>query len=624
MSDFLARAKELVSKMTLAEKLNTLTYQNAAIPRLNIPEYNWWNEGSHGYARSGKATVFPAPIGLASTYDKELLHEIGDVIATEARAKYNEYRKKGSTKIYEGITLWCPNINLFRDPRWGRGQETFGEDPVLTALLGTEFVKGLQGEGKYHKVDATLKHFFAHSGPEQGRHGFNVELDDKTLREYYLYAFKYIIEHANPAAIMTAYNAINGEPASASKTYLKELLLTELGFKGYIVSDCGAICDINEFHHLRKNKAESAAWALENGCDLNCGDSYEYLKVSLLAGLVTEEMVTRSAVKLYEAKFRLGMFDSDCEYDSISYDVVECEKHKALNLKAAEESIVLLKNKDNILPLKKGLKIAVIGPNSDEKDVLFGNYNGRATESYTFFEGVREVGKKFGASVSGAKGCHITTPSRYWEEQYIDEAVIEAERADVVILCLGLTSRIEGEQGDAYNSDLGGDKADLEFPKSQRLLYDAIIKTGKPVIFVNVSGSCMSLVKQKEDCKAILQAFYPGAMGGLAFANILFGKTSPSARLPVTFYADSSELPPIEDYSIENRTYMNFKGSVCYPFGFGLTYSDIREEWCEGNCIVTNNGPMDTRYTVLKRDGVKLVDFKSVYIKNGETIKVEF
>lgn len=625
MVDFVTRAKALVSKMTLDEKLNSLIYNAIAIPRLGIAEYNWWNEGSHGVGRSGKATVFPSPMGMASSFDKELVFKIGDIISTEARAKYNEYKKKGYTAIYEGLTLWSPNINLFRDPRWGRGQETFGEDPVLTALLGTEYVKGLQGEGKYHKVDATLKHYFAHSGPEKGRHGFNVELDEKTLREYYLYAFEYIIKKAEPAAIMTAYNAVNGEPMSASKTYLKELLREELGFKGYVVSDCGAICDINEYHHLRHNKAESAAWALNTGCDLNCGDSYAALKVAVLAGLVSEEVVTRSAERLFEARIRLGMFDEDCPYDAITFDKVECAEHTEVNLEIAQESIVLLKNENNILPLKNNLKIAIIGPNADDKEVLMGNYNGRASLSYTFWEGIREECAKRNCTATIAKGCNISAVPRYWEEQYYNEAVIDAERADVVILFCGLNSRIEGEEGDAFNSDYGGDKFDLEFPESQRLLYNKLKQTGKPIIFVSVSGSCMSLKSQQMECEAIFQVFYPGAMGGKAFADILFGNCSPSGRLPVTFYKNSEDLPSIEDYSIANRTHLNFKGEICYPFGFGLTYSDITEDWLEENsCCVTNNGPFDTRYSVLKWKGTKLEDFKSIYLKKGEVKEVKF
>jgi len=375
MKSFRERAKELVGKMTLAEKISQMCYDAPAIERLGVPAYNWWNECLHGVARSGVATVFPQAIAMAASFNTELMHEVATAISDEARAKYNEYRKFGSTLIYQGLTFWSPNINIFRDPRWGRGHETYGEDPYLTGEMGVAFIKGLQGDGKYRKVDATIKHYAVHSGPESKRHSFDARVNDKDLYEIYLWAFKYCIDNAKPSAVMGAYNRINGEPACASKTYLKKVLFEEFGFDGYVVSDCGAICDINNHHKVTANYAESAALAVNNGCHLNCGDAYKWLKTAVASGLVSEETITEAVERLFEARFRLGMFDDDCEYDNIPYEVIECEKHRELNRKMAAESIVLLKN-DGILPLDPGKTIAVIGPNADDISVLLGNYTG--------------------------------------------------------------------------------------------------------------------------------------------------------------------------------------------------------------------------------------------------------
>ena len=373
--DFRKRAEELVSKMTLAEKIAQMRHEAPAIQRLNIPEYNWWNEGLHGVARAGSATVFPQSIGMASSFNEELMLDVATAISDEARAQYNEYKKFGFTGIYQGLTYWSPNINIFRDPRWGRGHETYGEDPYLTAVMGTAFIKGLQGDGKYRKLDATIKHYAVHSGPEELRHGFDALVSKKDLYETYLWAFKYCIENAKPAAVMGAYNRTNGEACCASKTLLQDILRDEFGFDGYVVSDCGAICDINNNHKITKNEAESAALAVNNGCELNCGMAYKWLKTAVALELISEETITEAVTKLFTARFRLGMFDDDCEYDNIPFEVIECDKHKELNRKMAQESMVLLKN-NGVLPLAKKTKIAVIGPNADSKDVLLGNYNG--------------------------------------------------------------------------------------------------------------------------------------------------------------------------------------------------------------------------------------------------------
>ena len=624
---FYERAKELVSKMTIEEKMAQMRYDAPAIERLGVPAYNWWNECLHGVARQGCATVFPQAIGLAASYNKELMHKVATAISDEARAKYNEFKKFGNTEQYQGLTYWSPNINIFRDPRWGRGHETYGEDPTLTGMMGVEFIKGLQGEGKYRKLDATIKHFAVHSGPEYERHGFDAVVSEKDLRETYLAAFKYCIDNAKPSAVMGAYNRVNGEACCASKTLLGDILYGEWGFDGYVVSDCGAIRDITTGHHITNTDAEGAALAVNNGCQLNCGDAYFSLYEAWEQDLITEETIDEAVTKLFEARFRLGMFDTDCEYDKIPYDVVECDEHQAINLKMTEESIVLLKN-NGILPLdrSKYKTIAVIGPNSDRFSTLIGNYNGNPSRYVSPLRGIQD---EFEGKVLFAAGCHPTDiGSSMWGGFPFREALICAEKADLVIMCMGLNPGIEGEEGDAYNGDVAGDKKDIELPASQRKLFDEVIKLGKPTVFVNISGSCVALCDQDEKCDAVVQCFYPGALGGVALANILFGKASPSGRLPVTFYRSTDDLPPFRDYSMENRTYKFFKGSPLYPFGHGLTYGQITEKWLsESEVEITNHGGMDTDYSVLKfkaEPHKELIDFKKVFVKVGQTVKVTF
>lgn len=626
MKSFEERARELVSKMTLAEKMSQMKYNSDAIERLGIPAYNWWHEALHGVVRSGSATVFPQAIGMAASFNDSLLKEVAGAIADEARAKHNEYKKFDKLEIHEGLNVWSPNINIVRDPRWGRCQETYGEDPYLTGRMGTAFVKGLQGNGKYHKIDATIKHFAAHSGPEATRNSFDSKVSDKDMQETYLKAFRYCIDNAKPAAVMGAYNKINGEPACGSKKYLTDVLRGELGFDGYVVSDCGAICYINKFHKETANEIESAALAVNAGCDLCCGDSYQYLKAAYASGMISEETITESVVRLFTARFRLGMFDDDCEYNNIPFDVIECEKHRELNRKMAQESMVLLKN-NGILPLKKDIKtIAVIGPNADSRMALEGSYNGETSVYTTLLKGIRDATD---AKVIYTEGCYLAEEYPfYWYGHINRPAVVAAQKADVVILCMGLTREMEGEQGDQYNSDASGDKLSLELPASQRILINDIVATGKPIVFVNVTGSCVNLSCEKEHCDAIIQCFYPGGEGGNALADILFGKVSPSGRLPVTFYESADDLPPFEDYSMENRTYKFFKGTPVYEFGHGLTYSEITEDWKDENTVIlTNKGDFDTGYTVLKFEYIphkNLCGFKKVFLKKGETITVTF
>ena len=622
---FYERAKELVSKMTIEEKIAQMRYDAPAIERLGVPAYNWWNECLHGVARQGCATVFPQAIAMAASFNTDLMYKVASAISDEARAKWNEFKKFGSTEQYQGLTYWSPNINIFRDPRWGRGHETYGEDPLLTGKMGTAFIKGLQGEGKYRKLDATIKHYAVHSGPEYERHGFNAVVSEKDLYETYLFAFKYCIENAKPSAVMGAYNRVNGEACCASKALLGDILFKEFGFDGYVVSDCGAIRDIHEGHKITANEVESAALALNNGCHLNCGEAYLSLYEAWEADLVTEETIDEAVTKLFEARFRLGMFDSDCEYDRIPFDVVECKEHTELNRKMAGESIVLLKN-NGILPLDKSKikTIAVIGPNADRIDVLWANYNGTPSKYVTPLRGIQN---EFDGRVIYARGSH-PYDSSIWTGTPIREAVIAASKADVVIFCLGLNPSMEGEEGDTYNGDVAGDKETILLPEAQRKLFDEVMALKKPTVFVNISGSCVSLCDADEKCDAVLQCFYPGAEGGTALADIIFGKYSPSARLPVTFYKSTEDLPPFRDYSMENRTYRFFKGTPLYPFGHGLTYGDIQENWLSDTEVeITNKGGMDTNYSVLKLKNEPyptLVDFKKVFVPVGKTVKVTF
>ncbi len=629
------KARELVSKMTVEERMEQLRYDAPAIERLGVPAYNWWNECLHGVARQGRATVFPQAIAMAASFDDELLNKAAEAISEEARAKYNQFRQFGYTGIYQGLTFWSPNINIFRDPRWGRGHETYGEDPYLTGRMASAFIKGLQGDGKYRKTDATIKHFAVHSGPEKDRHGFNAEVSKKDLYETYLSAFAYCIKNARPAAVMGAYNRINGEACCGSKTLLKDILCGELGFDGYVVSDCGAICDIHDGHHITESDIESAALAVNSGCHLNCGKAYRWLKDAYRQGLVDEDTVTEACVKLFTTRMRLGMFADDCEYDAVPFDRVECPEHRALSRKMSAESMVLLKN-DGLLPLKNVGKIAVIGPNADSRNILLANYNGTPSVYYTLLRGIQEGTD---AEVVYAQGCHLfNDPDGGWQEQPMNEAIAAAKYADVVIMCMGLDATLEGEEGDAYNGDMSGDRADLKLPSVQRKLTEKIVSLGKPVVFVNVTGSCIDLRYEVENCGAVIQCFYPGAEGGKALADILFGRVSPSGKLPVTFYADAADLPDFSDYSMKNRTYRYFTGDVLFPFGYGLSYtrfsySDIRTENGFVLADIENVGDCDAdEVAQFYADSAgyddqpvfRLCGFERIHLRRGEKKTVRF
>ncbi len=571
------RAQELVSQMTLEEKASQLKHDAPAIPRLNVPAYNWWNEGLHGVARAGVATSFPQAIGMAAAFDTELMGQVGQVIGVEGRAKYNAYSAQEDRDIYKGLTFWSPNVNIFRDPRWGRGHETYGEDPYLTGELGKAFVEGLQGDGEVMQAAACAKHFAVHSGPEAVRHKFDAKATKKDMWETYLPAFEKLVKEAGVEAVMGAYNRTNGEPCCGSKTLMQDILRGEWGFQGHFVSDCWAIRDFHEHHMVTDTAEESAAMALKAGCDVNCGNTYLHMVKAYQDGLVTEEEITLAAERLFTTRFLLGLFD-ETEYDQIGYDKIECKEHLALADRATAEGVVLLKN-NGILPLKKEkLKtIGVVGPNANSRAALVGNYHGTSSRYITVLEGIQDVVGD-DVRVYYSEGCHLfkdKTESLGRRHDRVTEAVSVAQNSDVVILCVGLDETLEGEEGDTGNSYASGDKVDLLLPQTQRELVEAVLKVGKPTIVLNMTGSAMDLRVEQEQADAVMQLWYPGARGGKVVAQLLFGELSPSGKLPVTFYKNTEDLPAFEDYSMKGRTYRYIETEPLYPFGYGLTYGDV-------------------------------------------------
>lgn len=592
--DFKVKAKELVEQMTVEEKASQLKYDAPAIERLSIPSYNWWNEALHGVARAGTATMFPQAIGMAAMFDKPMMKKVGDIVSTEARAKYNYAHAQGDNDIYKGLTMWCPNINIFRDPRWGRGHETYGEDPYLTAALGIEYVKGMQGQGEFLKTAACAKHYAVHSGPEARRHEFDARVCEKDLYETYLFAFEELVKKANVMSVMGAYNRVNSQPACASEILMKKL--SEWGFDGYFVSDCWAIRDFHTHHNVTATAPESAALALKTGCDINCGNTYLHILQALELGLVTEADIDRACQKAMEIRLKLGM-GLKTEYDNIPYSVISCDEHKAVSLECAQKSMVLLKN-NGILPLAndKNKTIAVIGPNADSREALTGNYEGTADRYITFSEGIAAT---FEGRVLYSQGCHLYRDRLQGlalpGDRY-SEAVACAQNADVVILVVGLDATLEGEEGDTGNEFASGDKLDLLLPKSQRTLISKIMALRKPTVIVSAAGSAINIEAEPD---AYIHAWYPGQMGGKALADILFGKVSPSGKLPVTFYQSADLLPDFEDYSMQGRTYRFTRDNILYPFGFGLTYSKVsitNLTYADNKATVTvkNIGSFDT------------------------------
>lgn len=633
------QARELVSKMTLEEKISQLKYDAPSIKRLGIPAYNWWNEGLHGVARAGTATIYPQAIGLAAMFDREMLGKIADQIAEECRAKYNAFSKEDDRDIYKGLTLWCPNLNIFRDPRWGRGQETFGEDPYLVKELGTAFIKGIQGTGKYLKAAACAKHYVVHSGPESKRHEFDAHANPKDMEETYLPAFEAAVKEGKVEGVMGAYNRTNGEPCCGSKYLIDDILRKKWGFSGYFVSDCWAIRDFHMHHCITKTPEESAAMALNAGCDLNCGCTYLRIYQAYQKGMIEENQIDCAIERLMTTRLMLGMFDEENEYDQIPYDVVESREHLDIAEEAARKSCVLLKN-TGILPLDKQKinTIGVIGPNADSRASLVGNYHGTASEYVTLLQGIqREAGDEIRVLYSA--GCHISrdrTEPLAWRQDRISEARVVAKNSDIVILHLGLDEYLEGEEGDESNSYASGDKENLNLPEVQTELLKEVVDIGKPVVLCVSAGSALDLSYAEEHCDAILQVWYPGARGGIGISDILFGKCSPSGKLPVTFYRDSDPLPAFEDYSMRGRTYRYIEYSPLYPFGFGLTYSKVVIEDArisretEGIKVIVNlknTGDMDTdevvqayiknRDSKYAEENYHLCGFQRIHIRAG-------
>ena len=571
------KAEALVAQMTLEEKTSQLRYCSPAIERLGVPAYNWWNEALHGVARGGTATSFPQAIGLAATFDDVLLEKLGDVAATEGRAKYNALSAKGDRDIYHGLTFWSPNINIFRDPRWGRGHETYGEDPYLPSRMGQAYVRGLQGNGATMKAAACAKHFAVHSGPENLRHSFDAAASPKDLEETYLPAFEDLVRKAGVEAVMGAYNRTNGEPCCGSKTLLTDILRGKWDFQGHVVSDCWAIRDFHTGHMVTRTPAESVALALRSGCDVNCGESYFHLLDALGQGLITEEQITEAAVRLYTTRFLLGLFDGS-EYDAVPYTAIECEEHLELAREAALESCVLLKN-NGMLPLRAEGTIGVIGPNANSRGALIGNYYGTASRYVTVLEGIQDRMAGNGR-VLYSEGCHLfedrVEPLAQPDDR-LAEALAVAENSDTVVLVLGYDERLEGEERDEGNHCGSGDKEDLLLPAPQRRLLEAVLAVGRPTGVVLAGGSAMDVSLAQERADAILLAWYPGAGGGRAVAELLFGDASPSGKLPVTFYRNEAlgELPAFTDYAMTNRTYRYYTGTPLYPFGYGLSYAQI-------------------------------------------------
>ncbi len=604
------RLNNLLTQLNIEEKISLLGYKGEAIPRLRIPAYNWWNEALHGVARAGKATVFPQAIAMAATFNDSLIGAVADVISTEARAKYNLAVQQNSHIQYMGLTFWSPNINIFRDPRWGRGQETYGEDPFLTGTMGAAFVKGMQGpDKKLLKTAATAKHFAVHSGPENQRHTFNAVIDEKDLRETYLYAFKKLVD-VKVEAIMCAYNRINGTPCCTNESMLKSIVRDEWGFKGHFVTDCWALDDIFKGHKVLNNAVEVAAAAIKSGINMDCSELLQNnLLKAIQQGLISETDIDTALKPSLSTLFKLGFFDepSISPYNKLGNNSVNSKEHQNLSRIVAQQSMVLLKNNGGILPLKmdKYKSMMVTGPNAGTIAPLLGNYHGIAGNMVSFVEGITNaVGS--GTLVQYEQGCDNMDTSRF-------SGIWAASLCDISIAVLGLSPVLEGEEHDAFLSDGGGDKVSLELPYAQIKLLQQLKQNGKPIVVIVTAGSNINIAAIEPYADAILLAWYPGEQGGNAAADILLGKVSPSGRLPVTFYNSLSDLPSYDNYSMAGRTYRYFKGVPKYPFGFGLSYTSFQYKW--NTKPIISEGNMSFSIDVIntgKRNGDEVVQ---VYIK---------
>ena len=644
---FADRVKDLVCRLTLDEKVGLMSHEARGVPRLNIPAYNYWNEALHGVARTGRATVFPQAIGMAATWDKELVHDVASAISDEGRAKYHQaLRRNGYTSQYQGLNYWTPNINIFRDPRWGRGQETWGEDPFLTGEMAAEFVRGLQGDDpKYLKAAACAKHFAVHSGPEKDRHHFNAVVTKRELYDTYLPAFKKLVTEANVEAVMGAYNRTLGEVCCASKLLLEDILRGEWGFKGHVVSDCFALADFHLNHKVTKDAAESAALAITHGCDLGCDHVFNEIPEAIARGLMTEADVDRALEHSLITRFKLGMFDppEEVPYASITTDVVSSDEHRRLAYQSAAESVVLLKNKNNILPIKPSTKkIFVTGPTATSMEVLLGNYYGFNERMITLLEGIT-------GRIPEGMGMEYTAGAMLKHPREIKEtwAVDMGQKSDFAIVCCGQSSFLEGEEGESLLSPQNGDRESISLPAVQVEYIKELALSGTRIVLVVTGGSPIALGEVDEFVDAIVFIWYPGMEGGRAVADVLFGDASPSGKLPLTFPKSLEQLPAFDDYSMKGRTYRYMTEEPLYPFGFGLSYSrfeysDLKLDRADvptGGSInvrlmLHNSGPADAAEVVqfylsdLKASTVvpisHLVGFERIQLAAGESRVINF
>ncbi len=643
------RARDLVSRLTLEEKAALATNDSKAVERLGIKGYNWWNEALHGVGFNGQATSFPEPIGMAASFDAPLVYEVFQAISDEGRVKFRQARQEGEIHVCQGITFWTPNINIFRDPRWGRGMETYGEDPFLTGQMGMAVVRGLQGDpdAPVLKAFACAKHFAVHSGPESERHKIDVCISDRDLLETYLPAFKDLVTKAQVQEIMTAYNRFRGVPCAANPYLIDGLLRGDWGFKGIVTSDCWALRDFYEpgKHEYLPGQADAVAAAIKAGVDLECGDAYHAIPEAVERGLLNEKDLDRNLERLFAARIRFGEFDDIDPWADLPDSLIECEKHLSLARKMACESIVLLQNKDGILPLDKGRKIALIGPNSDHARMMLGNYAGEPEKAVSLKDAMERMLPGLTCfSACGLMDSHLRPEG--WEETFTfaprmedSEILDRLDGIDTVVFAGGLSYCLEAEEAEIDLPGFkGGDRTDIELPSVQRNLLKMLHDAGKKVILVNFSGSAMGLGPETETCDAILQAWYPGQEGGPALCDILFGQVCPSGKLPVTFYKSADQLPDFRDYGMKGRTYRYFAGETLFPFGFGLSYTQIqylKVKVRRGRLIVKmrNVGERDTeeiiQLYVRKLDDAEgpsrtLRGFRRIPIKAGRKKKVCF
>jgi beta-glucosidase len=614
---FAERARDLVGRLTLEEKVSLMNHTAQGIPRLNIPAYNYWSEALHGVARNGRATVFPQAIAMAATWDKELIHQVATAISDEGRAKYHTALKRnGFTAQYQGLNFWSPNINIFRDPRWGRGQETWGEDPFLTGEMASEFVKGLQGDDpKYIKTAACAKHFAAYSGPEKDRHSFNAVMTRRELYDTYLPAFKKLVTQAGVEAVMGAYNRLLGEPCCASQLLINDILRSDWNFQGHFVSDCLALSDFHLNHKITANAVESAALALSHGCDLGCDHIYTEIPEAIQRGLIAEADVDRSLERTLLTRFKLGMFDppEDVPFTSIPASVVACDGHRRLAYRTATEAVVLLKNKGSILPIKpETKKIFVTGPTATSMEVLLGNYYGFNDRMVTLLEGLTgRIPEGMGLEY------HIGAPLKQPREVQQTWAPGMAQSADITIVCAGLSSFLEGEEGESLLSPENGDRSSLSLPQSQVDYIKELSIHGARIVLVLTGGSPIALNEIEDMAEAILFVWYPGMEGGHAVADVLFGDASPSGKLPVTFPRSLEQLPPFADYGMTGRTYRYMTAEPLYPFGFGLSYSqfeysDLRLD----KAVLARGESLHISLTLTNRGGVDSAEVAQVYLSD--------